>query len=283
MKRVGSRPHPSGIVFCSAMATRAALREKIEAAAGAGYSGITVSAIDHDGARAAGLADAEIRRMLDDHGLVATEAEALLSWLPDPSDAAARAAAATEERRLFEIAAAVGARSIVAIHLGEGGLSLDSAAEAFSGLCRRAAERGLAVCIEFLPWTAIPNLGTARAIIDAAGAANGRVVIDSWHLFRSGGTLADLAALPPRLVGAVQLSDAPAEPAESLLQETLSARLLPGEGAFDLAGLVRTLDGIGSTAPLGLEVISREMSALPAREAAERAMHALRSVLERAR
>jgi sugar phosphate isomerase/epimerase len=139
------------------------------------------------------------------------------------------------------------------------------------------------VCIEFLPWTAIPNLRAARSIIDAAGAANGRIVVDAWHLFRSGGALADLVALPPAMVGAVQLSDAPAEPAESLLHETLSARLLPGEGAIDLVALVRTLDRIGSTAPLGLEVISKEMSALTPREAAERAMRAARSVLERAR
>jgi sugar phosphate isomerase/epimerase len=271
------------IVFCSAMAMRASLREKVEAAAVAGFSGLTVSTIDYDGARAGGLGDSDIRRLLSDHGLVATEAEALLSWLADPSDAAARQAAETEERRVFDVAAAVGARSVVAIHLGEAPLDVAAAAESFALLCDRAAERGLAVCIEFLPWTAIPDLRVASVILTAAGRANGRVVIDSWHLFRSGGTVADLAEFPPGLVGAVQLSDAPAEPAESLLHETLSARLLPGEGALDLIGLVRTLDRMGSRAPLGLEVISKELGALPPRDAAERAMRALRSVLSQAR
>ena len=36
----------------------------------------------------------------------------------------------------------------------------------------------------------------------------------------------------------------------------MTGRLLPGDGDFDLTGLIRTLDRIGSKAPIGVEIFS---------------------------
>jgi sugar phosphate isomerase/epimerase len=47
---------------------------------------------------------------------------------------------------------------------------------------------------------------------------------------------------------------------EIFFEETQFRRLLPGQGSFDLVGLVRTLDEIGSRAPLGVEVLSSELA-----------------------
>jgi sugar phosphate isomerase/epimerase len=95
--------------------------------------------------------------------------------------------------------------------------------------------------------------------------------------------LEELADLPGHLVGSVQLSDAPRQPQESLLEETLHARLLPGEGAIDLVGLIRTLDAIGAVAPIGIEVLSDRLSSLPTQTVAEQAIVALRKILADAR
>jgi sugar phosphate isomerase/epimerase len=271
------------IVLCSATCMKTPLREKVKAASLAGYWGLSVSAIDYAGARAEGLSDEDIRNLIGEEGLTPTDAEAVMQWLAavvDPSRSAAREA---EEKSLFSAAAAIECQAVVAIHLSRQAVDVNIAAEAFAGLCDRAYEHGLNVHLEFLPWTGIANLRAARAIVEAAGRANGRLVIDSWHLHRSGCELAELAGLPGHLVGSVQLSDAPAQPQESLLDETLHARLLPGEGAIDLVGLIRTLDAIGAVAPIGVEVLSDRLSELPAQTVAQEAIVAVRRVLADAR
>jgi sugar phosphate isomerase/epimerase len=261
----------------------APLREKVTAASLAGYWGMSVSAIDYAGARAEGLSDEEIRALIGEEGLTPTDAEAVTQWLAavvDPSRSSTRDA---EERTLFPAAAAIECQAVVAVHLSRKEVDVNLAAEAFAGLCDRAYDYGLNVHLEFLPWTGIANLRAARAIVEAAGRANGRLVIDSWHLQRSGTGLEELADLPGHLVGSVQLSDAPTQPQESLLEETLHARLLPGEGAIDLVGLIRTLDAIGAVAPIGIEVLSDRLSSLPTQTVAEQAIVALRKILADAR
>jgi len=59
----------------------------------------------------------------------------------------------------------------------------------------------------------------------------------------------------------------------------LHNRLVPGEGAFDLAGYLRSLRSIGALAPIGVEVFSDDLHALGATEAARRAAEATRALL----
>ena len=65
--------------------------------------------------------------------------------------------------------------------------------------------------------------------------------------------------------------------------ESMHERLLPDEGDVDVVQLVRILDAIGCRAPIGVEVFSDRLNALPAAEAARRCSTAARHVLERAR
>jgi sugar phosphate isomerase/epimerase len=60
--------------------------------------------------------------------------------------------------------------------------------------------------------------------------------------------------------------------------------MAPGEGGFDLVGLIRTLDGLGVDAPLGLEVISPSLAASgPPGTVARRCADGMRAVLAQAR
>ena len=72
-------------------------------------------------------------------------------------------------------------------------------------------------------------------------------------------------------------------PLDDIIHETLEARRLPGEGAADLVGLIRTLDAIGCTAPISVEVFSAELRKLPPVDAARRAAETTRAVLAKAR
>ena len=97
------------------------------------------------------------------------------------------------------MADALGARSLNVVDLGEGEPPpIEVTAEAFAALCDRSAAHGLLVSIEFVPWSRIPDLATAMRIAELASRPNGGVMLDTWHLFRSGGTTADVRGQPCR-------------------------------------------------------------------------------------
>src|SRR5437868_9266543 len=157
------------------------------------------------------------------------------------------------ESEMFAIAESLGARSINAADVLGGRWGVDDAAEAFAGLCDRAAEHGLLVHLEFLPWSRIADLTTAWEVVRRAGRSNGGIALDAWHWFRSN-TPSDsttLRAIPGDKVLAIQLDDAPAQAEANLMSATLHERLLPGDGAIDLATMLGALRGIGATAPFG--------------------------------
>ena len=126
------------------------------------------------------------------------------------------------------------ARSLNAVDVFGGSWSLDEAAAAFAGLCDRAAEHGLLVHLEFLPWSRIPDLATAWEVVRAADRPNGGLMLDAWHYFRSKPDGALLRSIPGASILGVQLCDAPAVPEPEPLQATLHERLLPGDGDLDL-------------------------------------------------
>ena len=76
------------------------------------------------------------------------------------------------------------------------------------------------------------------------------------------------AHFPGTLVKGVQLNDGPLAPEADLMEATLHDRRLPGDGEFDLTGLVAVLDAIGADVPYGVEVFSDELHALSPADAA---------------
>ncbi len=185
------------------------------------------------------------------------------------------------ERELFAIAQAVEARSLNAVDVFGGDWSLDEAATAFAGLCDRAADHGLLVHLEFLPWSRIPDLAAARQVVRAADRPNGGIMLDAWHYFRSGPDGGLLRSIPGASILGVQLSDAPATPEPEPLHATLHERLLPGEGELALRTLLTDLGATGTTAPLGVEVFSDALHALDPEEVGRLAGASLRALLER--
>jgi len=278
-----------GLVLCAGTAQHVPLLERLGPARAAGYQGVSIQPHEHARLLASGIDDAELRSRVGDAGLAIAELDAITTWLPGhappPSFAqelASMLRGCTPER-LVPIAASLGARSLTVVEFYGAEVGLDQAAESFAGICDLAALHGLLVHLEFLPWGGIPDLGTGAEIVRRAGRRNGGLLSDSWHLFRSGSTLEELARLPGERVLGVQLNDAPERAEADLAEETQHRRLLPGEGSFDLVGLVRTLDRIGSRAPLGVEIYSDALATLPIETVARTTADATRRILARAR
>jgi sugar phosphate isomerase/epimerase len=136
--------------------------------------------------------------------------------------------------------------------------------------------------VEFVPWTRIPTLEAAWEIVRTADRPNGGILFDNLHWFRGGGSFAAMAAVPAERILAVQLSDVPAAAPPDLVGEALGGRLLPGEGDTGIVDLLRWMDANRWNVPLGVEVFSQELAALPSNEAVDRMGHALRRVVDEA-
>ena len=278
---------PNDLVFSSVPVARVPLLDRLEPVASAGFAGISVLPYDVLSLEAAGMAAAEITLRIADCGLLVAEVDSIGTWLPCqqnvPPQHFGQLLRELTVERVLPLAARIGARSVTLVEMHGVAPSLDEAAGAFAAVCDRAAEYGLLVHIEFLPFGGIPDLKAAWEIVKAAGRENGCLTIDSWHLFRSGSTLDELAAIPGAHIGTVQINDAPSTPEGTLFDETMCGRRLPGEGEFDLTGLIHTLDRIGSCAPIGVEVFSAVHSNLPVGEVARAWAQAARQTIGRAR
>ncbi|WP_407192440.1 sugar phosphate isomerase/epimerase family protein [Bradyrhizobium sp. STM 3566] len=155
--------------------------------------------------------------------------------------------------------------------------------ESFANFCRAAAPYGLTADLEFMPWTAVKNAKEALRIVTNANEPNGRVLVDALHAARSATTLADIACLPHDLLSYAQLCDAPAgipTSNDELIHTARCARLLPGDGGIDLAGIVRALP---DDLPLSLEIPNDEwLPKLGAEEWARRALAAAETTVAHA-
>jgi sugar phosphate isomerase/epimerase len=96
------------------------------------------------------------------------------------------------------------------------------------------------------------------AAIDHVGRPDFRLLIDTMHVLRSGSTPDDVAALDPKLIAYVQLSDAPLAPRfDSYMEEAMFERMVPGEGELPLRELLAVLpDGL----VISLEVPQRSLA-----------------------
>ncbi len=133
-------------------------------------------------------------------------------------------------------------------------------AELLHALCERGQRFGVRMHLEPTPWSGIPTLAAALAVLQACGHAAARLMVDLLHADRSGATLADLAALPPALIDYVQVCDAPAarpSDVETLIHQARNERAYPGEGGLNLTGMLNSLPpGV----PLSLEAPVRSLA-----------------------
>lgn len=123
----------------------------------------------------------------------------------------------------------------------------------------------------------IYTLPATLELIDAIGMDNVGLMVDSWHLFASGGSLDDLASLTNDQIVVAHVNDAPAGiPWDEQID---TVRALPMEtGVIDLVGFMRTLEAIGYDGSVMPEPFSQRVVDLAARDpmaAAKEAQNAM--------
>ncbi|MDO5631232.1 MAG: TIM barrel protein [Paracoccus sp. (in: a-proteobacteria)] len=153
--------------------------------------------------------------------------------------------------------------------------------DSFAAFCAAAAEFGMTADLEFMPWTAVPDLPAARRIVAAAQAPNAGLLIDALHYDRAGATPDQVRDLPRDWINYAQFCDGPADydrSEEGLIAVARGGRLMPGAGGIDLTGLARA---IPPGVMISVEVADRSNRLSP-EDTAQRAALCTRAVLDAA-
>jgi sugar phosphate isomerase/epimerase len=249
------------------------LRERVAAAVAGGFGGVSVSpgdAGDPGSGRTGRDAPEEVARWAAGQGVALVVVDSVIEWYPHEPPRRMLAATEYSVTQMLEVCDRFGVDSLGALAPFPSVAPVEELAGCFARLCDQAAEHGLRVQLEFTPFPPVPDLATAWQIVQQAGRRNGGILLDSWHFFRGRPDLGLLSSIPGDRIMGVQLSDGRAEFRESLLKDTFRHRELPGEGCFDLVGLLNVLHRTGGLNQVGPEVLSEELQALEPPEAAVR-------------
>ncbi|WIB77848.1 TIM barrel protein [Curtobacterium sp. MCPF17_002] len=258
------------------------LGERVRAVGAAGFAGLSLSLGDLHEVRAT-IGFAELRRVLDGSGIVWVQLGPLERWWTCSSRTPDQEA---DRGVVLEAAAMLGAWQVVArADTTLPGISPAAMVEDWADLASQAAKVGAQLVLEPEPWSNLPTVERASRFVAAAGHPNGGLLVDAMHALRGGSTLASIRqGIAPDTLAAVELSDGllhtPA--GMTLSEESRAARYLPGAGAWDLPGFIRTVRDLGFDEPWGVEVRTAAHRAMPTADALRTAAAATRAVLDAA-
>ena len=202
----------------------------------------------------------EMKQAFDDNGLRYLELEFLMDWFLDADDERRRA---SDEIRalLFDAAAELGAHHIKVGNIPGVPCGIPQLTERFGELCADAAGcTDAKIVYEFMPFDVnVRSVDAALAVVGGAGAPNGGIAIDTWHMSKLGIAPDDLRRIPLEVMSWIELSDGRLDDMDDLVDETVNHRALPGEGEIDVHAYVEACVDQGYTGPWGVEVLSDEL------------------------
>lgn len=117
--------------------------------------------------RQQGLPPARLSAALTDAGIAVEHLEAAVNW---SAGLRQRANAEAEEISLFTLARELGTTAVLAAPMETG--PPEELSASFARLCAHAADWGMEVRLEFLPWTQVATLQAAYDLIRAAPSGN---------------------------------------------------------------------------------------------------------------
>lgn len=255
----------------------AQLKTIVDATADAGFGGASLWAFHHMAAIADGVSSDRIRGWHTERGLSVPIVESLIGW-----EGGDRAVIEEQCGPIFDVATLYGAKAVAGVVMSSE-INADAAATGLAELARMGHERGVDVCIEWLPWTGLPDLKSAWKLVQDAGADNLGLVVDAWHWLRQPGgpDEATLRSIPGERIHCVQLDDTTAVGSgDDMMMESMTNRLLPGEGDVDWPTLLSILEEIGADPIWAPEVFSVRLLEEGAVEMARRIRASTRKVLD---
>ena len=259
------------------------IEDRVAAAAAAGFDSLGLY-IDHYRQLVdEGFAPERLADLLAEHNITLGEIEVLSGFANSTAETEAYQA---REAAAWDMADRFGCRYIQAIGPYEG--SIEDCGRAFAALCDRAADHGLVVGLEFLPFTNIFDANDGMRVVEAADRDNGGLCVDIWHHTRGTNDLDQIRAIPGEKVMGIQMNDGPhggpdGSDVNEYVQDCLRTRVPLGEGTFDVDGFVSALIDGGANVPWSMEVCNDDVWGQPAADHCAAIATSMRSTLARLR
>ncbi|MGW7268036.1 bifunctional sugar phosphate isomerase/epimerase/4-hydroxyphenylpyruvate dioxygenase family protein [Streptomyces sp. NPDC054842] len=248
------------------------LTEKLTAAARAGFDGVEIFEND---LLASPLTPEEIRARTADLGLSIDLYQPMRDIEAVPADEFERNL--RRARHKFALMERLGADTVL-VCSSVSPLAVDDdalAAGQLSALADVAREFGIRVAYEALAWGRhVHTYDHAWRIVETAGHPALGTCLDSFHILARGSDPKGIEDIPGEKIFFLQLADAPLM-AMDVLQWSRHYRCFPGQGGFDLAGLLGHVMRAGYRGPLSLEVFNdvfRQAEAGPTAVDAQRSL-----------
>ena len=242
-------------------------RDRVEAAAKAGFKGMGIwhADLEHTLQK---RSPREMKQILGDNGMKYVELEFLRDWFLDGER---KRQSDIEKRKLFEAARVLNAHHVKVGDFDHEKCPMPRLVEAFGALCQEAAEQGATIGFELMPFAMIDTLAGSLEMIEGAGAQNGGIILDLWHIVKLRIPYEEVARIPRQYLVSVEINDGTFEAPWSLHEDTINHRRLCGEGEFDVRGFLDCVEEAGYRGPYGIEVLSEELRQKPLEEIATRA------------
>lgn len=153
---------------------------------------------------------------------------------------------------LVHIAAEIGARNLLCVSSDP---DLAATTAKFQAMVDAAKGTDVRVNLEFGIFTEVKTIHMARAVLEAVEGEAKALLVDTLHWARSGGTAADLAAIPGEWLSYCQPCDAPADGPDTsnfdaIIDDAINRRMPLGHGGLPLAAMV---DALPDHLPMAIE------------------------------
>jgi len=252
------------------------LAEVLRVAWRVGWDGIELRRVDFARAAEGGQSAADVLARVKASGLGVACVGVELGWMH---------AEGAERRRLLQVfdaqcerAAALGCATVMSpVDRGRG--DLRRAAESIREVGALAAKHGVRLALEFNSQAEqLRTLASVREVLTLASHPGCGLLLDTYHLERSGATLGEIDEVPLEEIAYVQFSDVPKsglEPGKAL------DRLPPGRGRVPFKEIFASLERKGYRGFMSYEAPNPAAWARPAEDVAREALDATRAVLPR--
>ena len=234
-------------------------RDRVESAARAGFTGFGIwhADLEHVLRKRTFM---EMKQILDDNGIKHVELEFLTDWFLGGER---KKQSDIRKALLLDAAEALQAHHVKVGDFYQQTTPMACLIEAFATLCVEAGERGTKVGFELMPFAMIQTLEASLKLVQGAGASNGGICLDTWHIVKLKIPYDELRRIPSQYITSVELNDGTFECPWGLHEDTVNHRRLCGEGEFDVRGFIAATQDAGYRGPWGIEVLSEELRKWP--------------------
>jgi len=245
----------------------------------AGYNGVELRHADFMRCRKSGLDEQAIVQLVRDSGIRVTQIGTENGVLFESGDELKRLLGSL--RYVCEKAAAFDCDVVMMPPGPVAAGATDSPEDRLATCANIAAEYGLRLALEFNSRHPIVNtLAAGLALVEAVNRNNCGLLLDTYHLQRSGGDAASFKDVPVEKIMSFQFSDVPHGPPPDM--GVPIDRLPPGEGVVPFAPIFRMLMTMRYQGYLSYEAPNPQQWSRPAKVVAREGLDRVRALLTQA-